>query len=252
MYLMGLKKTVEENGYPSYVNFEINPREYTIAFEPAGLNHIGQNGEVRINYLNKKLETKESIPVIFEKDETNPYDKNAVKIYIETESGERIDCGFVPKYPIIGEDGEFFNQWFYRNLDKFKSPVLTYDWGYPCYMVVCELKDQHKEERDKIEAKEEAEALYNLYRMMKEEGLPADYEDYIDSGSSYSSTSQSGHAPTLFDDILEGIGCLLNFACYSIVISVAAGLLMAALQVLAIPIVIILFFMLISAFSSKK
>ena len=250
MYLMGLKKTVEENGYPSYINFEINPGEYTIAFEPAGLNHIGQNGGVRIDYLNKEFETKEDIPVIFEKDETNPYDKNAVKIYIETESGERIDCGFVPKYPKIGEKAECFNQWFYRNLDKFKPPVLTYDWDNHCYMVVCELKYQHREERDKVEDKANTKLI--LYSQLKEEGFPADYEDYIDSGSSYSSTSQSGHAPTLFDDILEGIGCLLNFAFYSIVISVAAGLLMAALHVLAIPIVIILFFMLISAFSSKK
>lgn len=252
MYLMGLKKAIEEKGYPSYVYFRISPGEYTIEFEPAGLNYKGENGEIRKDYLNKKLGTKEKIPVIFEKDNTNPFDKNAVKIYIKTESGEKIDCGFVPEYPIIAENSEHFNQWFYKNLNKFKPAVLSYDFGNPCYKVVCELKDEYKEERDKIEAKQEAEHVYMLYRQWKEEGLPPDYGDYLDSGSSHSGGSNNGHVPTLFDDIIEGLGCLLNFAFYSVVISVIGALLMGALQILAIPILIILFFMLISALSSKK
>ena len=144
MYLMGLKRVIEENGYPSYGYFRISPGEYTIEFEPAGLNYKGENEEIRKDYLNKKLETKENIPVIFEKDDSNPFDKNAVKIYIETESGEKIDCGFVPEYPKIGEKAEYFNQWFYKNLDKFKQPVLTYDSFSNNYTLVCELKDEYK------------------------------------------------------------------------------------------------------------
>ncbi len=252
MYLMGLKRTVEENGYPSYIHFAIHPGDYLIEFEPAGLSHKGEHGEIRKDYLNKKLEKKENLPLIFKKDKTNPFDKDAVKIYVKSERGEKIDCGFVPKYPKIGEKAEYFNQWFYKSLHKFKKPVLTYDSLNNRYIVRCEVKDIFKEERDKKEADEQAKYTYQLYRQWKEEGLPANYEDYIDSGSSYSGGSQIGHTPTLFDDIIEGLGCLLNFAFYSVVISVIGGLLMAALQILAIPILIILFFMLISALSSKK